>query len=200
MLRFPSIFCFCSFACCSMLSMSFFWGLQTVLRAAKLMRGIFRWSAVPNLATSDLLSMVSCCPGTFMVRVVSVVFTRAAPSGMASYMPCSCFLFPWAASVRRASWRRGLYRASGCWMLVDGSLMIRGISLLSLLASSSFCLLASWTFASLSRPSSYRLSSDISSSSPMMLSSKYFNKFDQLRLFLFGFFVMFVKVVFGFLP
>ena len=164
------------------------------------MRGIFRWSAVPNLATSDSLSIVSCCPVNFMVGVVSVFFTRAAPSGMASYMPCSCFLFLWAASVRRASWRRGLCRASGCWMLVDGSLMIRGISLLSLLASSSFCLLASCTSASLSRSSSYHLYSDISSSLPMMLSSKYLNVFDQLRLFLFGFVVMFVKVVFGFLP
>ena len=200
MLRCPSIFCLCSFACCSMLSISFLWGLQTVLRAAKLMMGIFRWSAVPNLATSDLLSTVSCCPGTFMVRVVSVVFTRAAPSGMASYMPCSCFLFLWAASVRRASWRGGLCRASGCWMLVDGSVKIRGISLLSLLASSSFCLLASCTSASLSRSSSYHLSSDINSSSPMMLSSKYLNVFDQLRLFLFGFVVMFDRVVFGFLP
>ena len=28
-----------------------------------------------------------------MVRVESVVFTRAAPSVMASYMPCNCFLF-----------------------------------------------------------------------------------------------------------
>ena len=176
--------------------MSFLWGLQTVLRAAKLMRGIFRWSAVPNLATSDLLSTVSCCPGTFMVRVVLVVFTRAAPSGMASYMPCCCFLFLWAASFRRASRRRGLCRASGCWMLVDGSVKIRGISLLSLLASSSFCLLASCTSASLSRSSSYHLSSDISSSSPMMLSSKYLNVFDQLRLFLFGFVVMFDRVVF----
>ena len=43
------------------------------------------------------------------------------------------------------------------------------------------------------------LSSGISSSSPM-LSSKYLNVFDQLRLFLFGFVVMFDRVVFGFLP
>ena len=86
-----------------MLSMSFLWGLQTVLRAAKLKSGAFRCSAVPNLATSDLLSTVSCSPGTFMVRVESVVFTWAAPSGLASYMTCSCFLFLWAASVRRAS-------------------------------------------------------------------------------------------------
>ena len=140
----------------------FFVGVADCFACGKLIRGIFRWSAVPNLATSDLLSTVSCCPGTFMVRVVSVVFTRAAPSGMASYMPCSCFLFLWAASVRRASWRRGLCLASGCWMLVDGSVKIRGISLLSLLASSSFCLLASCTSALLSRSSSYHLSSDIS--------------------------------------
>ena len=85
-------------------------------------------------------------------------------------------------------------------MLVDGSLKIRGISLLSLLASSSFCLLASCTSASLSRSSSYHLSSDISSSLPMMLWSNFLNVFDQLRLFLLGFVVMFVKIVFGFLP
>ena len=88
----------------------------------------------------------------------------------------------------------------GCSILEDGSLNVRDISLLSFLASSSFFLLASRTSASLSRSSSYHISSVISSSSPMTLSSKYLNVFDQLRLFLLGFVVMFVKTVFGFLP
>ena len=182
MFRCPSIFCFCSFACCSMFLMSFLWGLHTVLRAARLMRGIFLWSAVPNFDTSGLFKTVSCWPGTLMVRFKSVVFTRAASSGMASYMPCSCFLFLWAASVRQASWRRGLCRVRGCSMLEDGSLKVRGIWLLSLLASSSFFLLASLTSASLSKSSSYHFASGISSSSPMMLSSKYL-KLDYSYLF-----------------
>ena len=164
------------------------------------MRGILFWSAVPNFATSDVFKTVSCCPGPLMMRVESVVFTRAALSGMASYMPCSCFLFLWAASDQRASWRRGLCRVRGCSMLEGGNLKVRCISLLSLLASSSFFLLASRTSASLSKSSSYHFSSGISSSSPMMLLSKYLIVFDQLRLFLLGFVVMFVKTVFGFLP
>ena len=154
MFRCPSIFCFCSFACCSMLSMSFFWGLHTVLRAAKLLRWIFLWSALPNFATSDLFKTVSCCPGTLMVRVESVVFTSAASFGMASYKPCSCFLFLWVASVRRSCWRRGLCQVRGCSMVEDASLKVCAISLLLLLASSSFFFLAPRTSASLSRSSS----------------------------------------------
>ena len=73
--------------------MNFWWGLQKVLRAAKLIRGIFLWSVVPNFVTFDLFKTISCCPGTLMVRVESVVFTRAAPSGIASYMPSGYFYF-----------------------------------------------------------------------------------------------------------
>ena len=167
---------------------------------SKIDEGNFSLVCFPNLATSDLFKTVSYCSGTLIVRVQSVDFTRADASGMASYMSCSCFLFLWAASVQRASWRRGLCRVRGCSMLEDGSLKVRGFSLVSLLASSSFFLLASRTCASLFKSSLYHFFSGISSLSPMMLTSKYLNGFDQLRFFLLGFVVMFIKTVFGFLP
>ena len=155
MFRCPSIFCFCSLACVSMLSMGFLCGLHTFLRTAKLIRGVLLWSAVPNFATSDLFKTVSCCTGTLMVRVESVVFSIAAPCGMAYYIPCSCFLFLSVASVRRASCRSGLCRVRGSSIVDDGSLQVCFMSLLLLLASSNFFFFSSRTSASLSRSSSY---------------------------------------------
>ena len=105
-----------------------------------------------------------------MVTVESVVLTSDAPSGIASYMPWSCFLFREAARVLRANWSRGLYLASVSSNLADGSLIMRGTSPLSSLASCSFRRFAFWTSASLSRSSSYHLSWLMSSSSPMMSS------------------------------
>ena len=103
--------------------------------------------------------------------MLSVVFTNAAPSGIASYRPWSCFLFREAARVLRASWRRALFLARGCSKLADGSFMIRGTSPLSCLASYSLRSLVALTSLSLSKSSSYHFSWLISSSSPMMLSS-----------------------------
>ena len=101
-----------------------------------------------------------------------VVLTSAAPSGMASYKPWSCFLFREAARVFRANWSRGLFLASGSSNLADLKLIMRGTPPSSSLACCSFCPFASWTSVSLSRSSSYHLTWLMSSSSPMMSSSE----------------------------
>ena len=87
MARWPINLLLMSCACDSILLMNFAWWLRTVFLAAKLIRGMWRCSGVPNFATSDLFNTVSCWPGTLMVTVLSVVSTNATPSGIASYRP-----------------------------------------------------------------------------------------------------------------
>ena len=148
------------------------WWFMTVFLAANWISGFFGCDGVPNRATSDLWSTVSSWPGYLIVIVEPEVFISAAPSGMASYSPCSCFLLRVVARVFLANFSSLLFWARGCSGVCAEILKVRGISPLSLSAVDSIRCLDAFTSSSLSNVSCIHRSSEISSSLPMMLSSK----------------------------